>query len=148
MLEKTAREKAAELARSESKFSVAFDASPDAININRLKDGLYVDVNQGFTEATGYAAGEVIGKTSLELDIWEDPADRQKLVEALESEGYYQNLEARFRKKDGGLVTALMSARIIGYPGISHWNTAEIPGPYHQVRTMVFISIQQAGSRK
>ena len=120
LLEKTARVRAAELAKSESKFAVAFDASPDAININRLKDGLYVEVNQGFTEATGYTIEDVIGKTSLELNIWENPADRQKLVQALESKGFCQNLEARFRNKDGSLTTALMSARVIDFKGEPH----------------------------
>lgn len=120
LLEKTAKEKVAELAKSESKFALAFDASPDAININRLKDGLYVEVNRGFTEATGYTAEEVIGKTSLEIDIWENPADRRKLVKALESNGFCQNLEARFCKKDGNVTTALMSARVITFKGEPH----------------------------
>lgn len=113
MLEKIASEKTAALAKSEGKFAVAFDASPDAININRLEDGLYVEVNKGFTDLTGFTAEDVIGITSEEIDIWHDPADRQRLVNNLKKYGYCENLEAKFCKKDGSLTTALMSARVI-----------------------------------
>jgi PAS domain S-box-containing protein len=79
-----------------------------------------VDINEGFIRATGYTREEVIGRTSLEIDIWHDPADRQKLVQGLQEKGYYENLEAQFRRKDGSLITALMSARVISLKGVSH----------------------------
>jgi two-component system, cell cycle sensor histidine kinase and response regulator CckA len=101
------------LVESEEKFRMAFDASPDAVNVNRLHDGLYVNVNEGFTRLTGYARNEVIGKTSLEINIWEDSSDRKNLVLMLQEKGLYENLEARFKRKDGSHATALMSARLI-----------------------------------
>lgn len=113
LLENLAREKEAALAKSEGKFAVAFDASPDAININRLEDGLYIEINKGFTDLTGFTNEDVLGKTSRQIDIWHDPADRRRLVKQLQKKGYCENLEAIFRKKDGSLTTALMSARII-----------------------------------
>lgn len=112
-LEKLASEREAALATSEGKFALAFDASPDAININRLKDGLYLEINKGFKDLTGYTKEDVIGRTSEEIDIWYDPADRQRLVRRLTKYGYCENLEAKFRKKDGRVTTALMSARVI-----------------------------------
>lgn len=107
--------KAAEIALRESdeKFRTAFEASPDAIHINRLSDGLYVDVNQGFTNLTGYAHAEAVGRTSLDIDIWEDQRDRDELVRQLNEQGYCENLETSFRKKDGSVISALMSARVI-----------------------------------
>ncbi|MEE4240519.1 MAG: PAS domain S-box protein, partial [Desulfopila sp.] len=117
LLEKKAREKTVELAKIEGKFAVAFDASPDAININRLADGLYVEVNKGFTDLTGYTAEEVVGRTSADINIWHNPGDRQKLVERLRQEGFCENLEAVFRRKDGSLTEALMSARTISLDG-------------------------------
>lgn len=102
-----------ELRKSEEKFFKAFQTSPDAININRLEDGLYIDCNQGFTALTGYTRSDVVGRTSLEIDIWADPADRARLVEGLKQHGEINNLEARFRLKDGSIKTGLMSARLI-----------------------------------
>jgi PAS domain S-box-containing protein len=108
------------LRESVEKFRLTFSSSPDAVNINRLEDGLYVDINEGFTRTTGYTREEVIGRTSLEINIWHDPADRQKLVQGLLEKGYYENLEALFRMKDGSLITALMSAKIISLKGTPH----------------------------
>ncbi len=61
------------LRASESKFATAFHISPDSININRLTDGLYLDINQGFTDLTGYTREDVLGRTSLEINIWANP---------------------------------------------------------------------------
>jgi PAS domain S-box-containing protein len=111
--------KSAEAARllSEQKYSAAFRTSPDAVNINRLSDGWYLDVNKAFLDLMGYSAEEVLGKTSLELGIWADPEDRARLVTGLKEHGEVGNLEARFRRKDGGVTTALMSARVMEIDG-------------------------------
>lgn len=101
------------LRRSEHKFATAFRTSPDAININRLGDGLYLDINEGFTQLTGYTREEVLERSSLELNLWADPADRARLVQSLRERGQVENLEATFRLKDGTLRTGLMSARLI-----------------------------------
>ena len=108
------------LRESEEKFALAFDASPDAININRLEDGLYVESNRGFTELTGFTREDVRGKTSWEIDLWHDHADRRRLIESLRQQGYYENLEAKFRRKDGSLTTVLMSARTISLNNVPH----------------------------
>ncbi|MDP3478834.1 MAG: PAS domain S-box protein [Desulfoprunum sp.] len=109
-----------ELRESERKFALAFDASPDSVNINRLEDGLYVEINKGFERLTGFTRDDVMGKTSLDIDIWHDPADRLRLVQSLKEKGYCENLETRFRRKDGSVATALMSARVISLHGVPH----------------------------
>ena len=116
--EKKAAEEA--LRESEERFRLTFLTSPDSININRLHDGLYVDINEGFTRLTGFSREDVLGQTSLAIDIWHDPADRDRLVAGLREKGSYDNLEAVFRRKDGTLATALMSARIIFLQGVPH----------------------------
>ncbi len=102
---------------SEAKFSTAFHTSPDSININRLVDGLYLDINQGFTELTGFTKEDVIGKTSVELNIWVNLEDRKKLVAGIKKDGYYRNLETDFRGKDGRIIHGLMSASLIKVNG-------------------------------
>ncbi len=101
------------LRESEEKFALAFAASPDAININRLKDGMYVEINTSFTELTGFTSEDVQDKTSHDLNIWYNQDDRNRLVTALKEKGSCTDLEALFRMKDGRLKTALMSARTI-----------------------------------
>jgi PAS domain S-box-containing protein len=108
------------LRESEEKFALAFTASPDAVNINRLADGLYVEINKGFTDLTGFTGEDVYSRTSSEINIWCDSADRQRLVKSLGENGYCDNLEARFRRKDGSLATGLMSARMIVLNHVPH----------------------------
>ncbi len=108
------------LRESEERFRKAFLTSPDSININRADDGTYVDVNDGFLALTGFSREEVIGRTSLELDIWADPEDRRRLVEELKKHGGVTNLEARFRMKDGTTLAGLMSASILNLNGVPH----------------------------
>lgn len=106
-----------ELRLSEMKFSTAFRTSPDSININRMADGLYIEINDGFTEMTGYTREDVAGKTSLEIDIWVNPEDRKRLVNGLKKDGIFNNLDAPFRCKDGRIINCLMSARVIEING-------------------------------
>lgn len=108
------------LKEEEEKFRLTFQTSPDSININRFEDGMYIEVNEGFTRIMGYNPEDVIGKTSLELNIWVNTEDRDELVRGLKEKGYYNNLEAQFRKKNGEIVYGLMSARIINFKGAPH----------------------------
>lgn len=105
------------LRESEERYRTAFNTSTDAININRLSDGLYVDVNDGFSRLTGWTRDQVLGKTSQEIGIWHNPADRQRLVAALQNSGICKNLEATFLRKDGSSVQALMSANLMTLNG-------------------------------
>jgi len=61
---------------SEERYRTAFQMSLDSINLNRLSDGIYVECNNAFLETTGYTREEVIGHGSIELNIWENSADR------------------------------------------------------------------------
>ncbi len=113
-------EAAAALQASNEKFEKAFMLSPDAININRLQDGVYISINNGFTTLTGYTPSEVAGKASLDLNIWANPQDRQRLVEDLQKTGTVTNLEAKFRVKNGAMKDGLMSASILEINGAPH----------------------------
>jgi PAS domain S-box-containing protein len=101
------------LSDSEERFKIAFKTSPDAVNLNRLSDGMYIQVNDGFTQLTGYTWDDVKYRPSAEMNIWADPDDRDKLVEQLKLHGKVQNAEALFRLKNGELRHGLMSASII-----------------------------------
>jgi len=102
---------------SEDKFSKAFRTSPDAISINRLADGVYVEVNDGYTTLMGYTADEACGKSSLELNVWVDPHDRASMAQGVREQGEVTNLEVIFRHKSGQIWIGLMSARLIEVNG-------------------------------
>ncbi|NQT63012.1 MAG: PAS domain S-box protein, partial [Candidatus Marinimicrobia bacterium] len=108
------------LRSSEETFRKAFTTSPDSININRLDDGKYISINQGFTNITGFTEADVQGKSSLEINIWDNPEDREKLAAGLRAHGEVKNLATRFRTKTGGILYGLMSASIMELDGIKH----------------------------
>jgi len=101
-------------------FEAAFRASPDAVNINRLEDGMFVDINDGFEAMTGWTREAVMGRSSLDVDLWADPRDRERLVEGLRRDGGVSNLEARFRMRSGEVRWGLMSARVLTLGDVPH----------------------------
>ncbi|MCP4723193.1 MAG: response regulator, partial [Desulfobacteraceae bacterium] len=101
------------LQKSEEKFRTAFRTSPNAITLTNVEDGLYIDINDGFTKMLGYTQKDVIGKSSVTLNIWNDSKDRDSLVSGLRSHGIVENLEAEFKGKEGQIRTGLMSARLL-----------------------------------
>jgi len=101
------------LKKSEEKFRIAFRTSPDAINLNSVEGGVYIDINEGFTKIMGYSREDIIGKSSIELNIWNDPKDRERLVSGLKKHGVVENLKADFVGKNGQIRTGLMSARLL-----------------------------------
>jgi len=105
------------LRESEERFRVAFQASPDSLSLNRLADGVYLAVNDGFTRFTGWEGAEVLGRTPMDLQLWATPADQRRLTDGLQVEDCVHNLEARFRRKSGELLPGLVSARVFTLRG-------------------------------
>jgi two-component system cell cycle sensor histidine kinase/response regulator CckA len=65
------------LRESEEKFRAAFQTSPNAITLTNVENGTYIDVNDGFTKMLGYSQEDVIGKSSVMLNIWNDSKDEE-----------------------------------------------------------------------
>ncbi len=107
------------LRESEERFRIAFQTSPDWVDISRFNDGVYLAVNEGFLESTGWSEVEVLGRSSLDIKLWDDPASRDRIVETVGRQGYAENVEVRFRAKNGRLVLGLVSARPIQIDGES-----------------------------
>ena len=105
---------------SEQRFRLAFQTSPDAICITRIADGMMVDVNEGFARSMGFSREEAVGRTTLELGLWVDPTTRAIMADTVRRGGMIENLEARFRRKDGRTLWGLFSARLIQLEGEPH----------------------------
>lgn len=93
----------AALKASQEKFAKAFHSSPDAITISELDSGRYIEVNEGFCRLTGYRPEEVIGRNSLELNVWAYPEERERMVELVRSEGRAYHLEMHGQHRDGSI---------------------------------------------
>jgi len=106
--------------QAREQLETVLNMNPDAAQITRLDDGCIVYVNNGVTALTGYAAAEMIGKTTLDIDLWDNPADRKNVLEELGQKGCCGNYEAIFKRKDGGRLVGLMSSRLFLYQGQPH----------------------------
>ncbi len=95
---------------SEEKFSKAFNASPNLVAINRLEDGKFLEVNDGFTRITGYTRKEAIGRNATDLNTWVDEGEREKLIKALKENKKVHNKEIEVRRKSGEVITGLYSS--------------------------------------
>jgi len=124
---------------SEQRYRAAFDTSLDAIAICRMDDGMFVDVNRQFFTILGYCREELVGQTSKdlytwidseggdhsgefidvsgrssdELNIWENPGDWERLTATLREESVCRQMEARLRKKNGDVIWGAISASVI-----------------------------------
>ena len=117
----TAQRQAEEALRtSEEKFAKAFLASPDAISVHELASGRYVDVNPGMLQLFGYTRDELIGRTTIELGIWVDDAERQGFVEVLRRQGAVRDYKVRVRAKDGRIRLCELSAEAMTIGGQPH----------------------------
>jgi len=112
-----------QLSESEEIFSKIFRTSPDSMIISRLHDGLFIDINDGFCDLTGYTRDEVIGKKVFELGFWLDKKDRDSLVAGLKKKGIVTNLNIRFRRKDKQIRDTLLSAIVIMLSEVPHMLT-------------------------
>ncbi|MEM6841367.1 MAG: PAS domain S-box protein [Bacteroidota bacterium] len=101
---------------AEEKFYKAFHLSPDAISITRLADGMFLEVNEGFINLTGYQREELIGKTVLDIKMWYSPEERAEMRKGLVQEGKSFR-EAVFRIKGGELAEGQINARVIVIDG-------------------------------
>ena len=114
LLDLTGR-KAAEtaLAQSEAKFHRVFDQSPAIIALLTVPEGRVIDINAAGLVAFGYAREELVGRTTAELDIWADAADREAYLRQLTDTGRVDMMETRMRRKDGRILTVINSGSFI-----------------------------------
>jgi len=97
------------LDHTEAKFATVFRVCPDFITITNCATSRYIEVNDAFTRIMGYPKADVIGRTALEVGIWETAHERQRMLEALTDSTRLENFEVRIRRADGVVIDSLLS---------------------------------------
>ncbi len=114
----TERKKTLEVQQNlENKFTKIFQTTPDAIAITHLENGKFIEVNESYSKIFGYSSEELIGKSSIDIHLWQDPNDRDNYKKLLKQHGEISNLDIIFRNKNGKLMNCLLSARAIELNG-------------------------------
>ncbi len=108
------------LRSSEERFSKAFHYDPDAISITSLENMKLVDVNEGFTQLTGFTRAEAIGKSTDELGLWANPAARAAILETVHNGRAIHDFETTFNAKTEEQRIVVISAAVIDMAGKPH----------------------------
>lgn len=107
----TAQRRAEEaLRRSEERYRKAFRCSPDSITISEMTTGRFIEVNEGFEHMSGHSQEDVIGKSSLDIGLWRNPAARAVVEKRLKRDGAVRDYETDFITRDGDILNCLVSA--------------------------------------
>ncbi len=105
------------LKASEALNQMLLDMNPFPISINLLEDGRYMKTNKRHSEITGFTEEELIGKTPLQLKMYVNPSDRDKIIHLLKKKGRLDQLETGFKTQKGRFIHTLLSARLLNYKG-------------------------------
>ncbi len=105
------------LQASEEKFAKAFHASPDGMLLTRIRDGLMLEVNEGFSKITGYSRQEARNSSTFNLRLWANVKDRDWLTQQVRARGSVNNFTAPIRNRDGSLHLCQISGQQIDIGG-------------------------------
>jgi PAS domain S-box-containing protein len=98
-----------ELAQREKVLSTVFQLVPDTLTITRMENGQYMDVNRNWEPLSGYTREEAIGRSSADLNLWQDFSQRDQLIQRINRDGEARNMQIGFRHKDGRIAQCLVS---------------------------------------
>ncbi len=104
---------ARELHSQQTKFGAAFRNSADYMSIVRLSDRKFIEVNDAFTQMSGYTREEAVGRKAEELDLWCHPEQRDHVMKQLQESGVVRDVMSRLRRKDGKEVEVSVAAALI-----------------------------------
>lgn len=105
-----------ELEQAEELFAQVFRLAPVPITLTDTQHR-FTEVNESFEVLSGYARGEVIGRTSSELRIWSSPEDRRRMRDAFEAQGEFHNLPLSMQTKTGDERHIIGSAKTLTITG-------------------------------
>jgi PAS domain S-box-containing protein len=101
---------------SEEKFSKTFSKAPLLMSVNEIESGAYIDVNEKWTEASGFSREEALGKTSLELGFM-SREDAILLAKKLKDQKIIENMEFYLLDKNKKQICCLFSSEVITIGG-------------------------------
>src|SRR5262245_3796633 len=111
-LEESTRRRAAR--ESESRYRSLFEGVPVGLYRGALS-GQILDANPALIELLGYPSRESLMAVNIR-DVYADASKRRTLLEKLEREGEVHDLELRWKRYGGQIITVRVSARPIRDP--------------------------------
>jgi PAS domain S-box-containing protein len=110
-----------DLRESQYKFSSIFRQAPMPLTLVRIETGEFIDVNDCWLDQFGFTREEIIGRTSIEMNMWIDVEDRQFIFKQIRETGAVSRLEVKQRTKDGRVLICELSGRPFQFQDVSHF---------------------------
>lgn len=107
------------LRESEEIFHKIFKLSPDGVTITRVNDGLIVGINDAALKMLGLQDEQEIlyNPEYTTAKIWDNLEDRKLMIEQLKEKGEAILDNVKLRRKNGDLLYAVVSARLVEIKG-------------------------------
>jgi PAS domain S-box-containing protein len=102
------------LKESEEKFRQIFEQSGDIVVVTSLDTGRILEVNNQFVKRSRLPRELVVGRRTIDLNFWVEPAIRERGAKELRERGSVRNVEAQLIGVDRAQpTTALISAAVV-----------------------------------
>jgi len=107
------RERAEEaLKESEKKYRTIFEESKDVISLSSPESRL-LDINLAGVELLRYSSKQELLAIDVKKNLYVDPDDLETIQRLLQERGYVKDFEAGLKRKDGELLTVLITAEAV-----------------------------------
>ena len=100
------------LRRSEERFRGLFENVLEGV-YQSTPDGRIIAANPMLLRMLGLANEAELNDVNIANDLYVDPAVRKRLLERLESDGSFQNVEYELRRRDGHVISVQENARVV-----------------------------------
>ena len=118
----TERKSAAEaLELSEAGFRSVVEGAPYGI-CRVSQEGAFLRVNPALETMLGRAGQKELLGSNIGTDVFQKPSEFEQLIEILQREGEFKDVEAAWKRKDGTPITVLCSGKAVG--------RSDSPSPY------------------
>lgn len=97
---------------SEKKFAIAVMSSADAVCITSFPEGVFIEINKSFSELTGYANEEIIGKPRENFNFYKNSDLRSQVLKEILKNGFVENQEIIFKHRNGEEMLTLMTSHL------------------------------------
>ena len=96
------------LKESESRYRNLFEKLPVGAFVS-TPEGKFLDCNQALLDMLGYESKKEFLQLDIARDVYRNPTDRDTFRKIIEKKGYVKDLEVDFRRKDGKVISILLT---------------------------------------
>ena len=80
------------------------------------REGRFLEINDALMNILGYSRREDMLRLRLPQDLYVNPEDREIMQSLIEKQGFVKDFKVDFKRKDGSVVTILMTANLYRSP--------------------------------